>query len=58
MSKMSRVFLMLSAGGMMFAGGCLPNNFWGDKWGEIVNTVIMDFVNTTLIDGIGGILPI
>lgn len=33
-------------------GGCLPENFWADKWGEIVNGIIISGVNI-LLDGTG-----
>jgi hypothetical protein len=34
------------------AGGCLPDNFWADKWGEIVNGLIVGAINLA-IEGTG-----
>jgi hypothetical protein len=31
-----------------FATGCLPDNFWTDKLGEIVNSLIITAANTAL----------
>ncbi len=37
------------ASGAMFAGGCaLPENFWVDKSGEIVNSLIISALNMVL----------
>ncbi len=30
--------------------GCLPNNFWAEKAGEIVNGLIISGINTALVD--------
>jgi hypothetical protein len=41
--------------GMMFGGlggGCLPEDFWVNKIGEIVNGIIIGLVSTAL-DGAG-----
>ena len=60
MWKLGRLFLMASTGGMMlFIGsGCLPNNFWADKWGEVVNTTIMTIYNDLILGQIVGAIPI
>jgi hypothetical protein len=49
---------MLLAGttGLLFAGGCLTDNFWADKWSEIVNRGIFGIINAALkATPIGGI---
>lgn len=28
--------------------GCLPDNFWSDKWGEVVNRGIFGAINLAL----------
>lgn len=58
MWKLGRLFLMASTGGMMLISGCLPNNFWGDKFGEIVNTTIMTIYNDLILGQIVGAIPI
>ena len=58
MWKIGKLFLMASMSGIMFAGACLPNNFWGDKWGEIVNTTIMTIFNDLILDQIIGVIPV
>ena len=46
MSRFTRYALIAS--GMLFAAlpsGCLPENFWANKWGEILNGLIIDAVD-------------
>jgi hypothetical protein len=38
----------LTFGGALFAGGCLPDNFWADKGAEIVNRSIFAVINLAL----------
>jgi hypothetical protein len=28
--------------------GCLPENFWADKWGEVVNRSIFGVINAAI----------
>lgn len=58
MRAMRRAFLMATTGAITFIGGCLPDNFWGDKMGEIVNTTIMEIWNTLVLDQIVDAIPI
>jgi len=34
--------------GVLFSGSCLPDNFWADKWGEVVNRGIFGVINAVL----------
>jgi hypothetical protein len=49
MGKLYRWCAVALAGGMMLAGGgCLPENFWADKAGELVNRGIFGVINAVL----------
>ncbi len=54
MSRIGKLFLLASTGVSMAIGGCLPDNFWADKWGEIVNGQIIDLVDG--LDLLGGLI--
>ena len=59
MWKLGRLFLMASTGMMLTIGGsCLPDNFYSDKLGEIVNTTIMTIYNDLILDQIIGFVPL
>jgi hypothetical protein len=48
MNKANRVckwLTMVTLGGTLLAGGCVPENFWADLW---ANTVITGTVNAIL----------
>jgi hypothetical protein len=48
---MTRIIQFLNAialAGILFQGSCLPDNFWADKWGEVVNRSIFGVINTAL----------
>jgi len=53
MWRMGRLFLMVSTGLTMAIGGCLPNNFWGDKMAEIVNGLIVNGLDSVIVPAIG-----
>lgn len=38
----------MAAGSVLLQGTCLPDNFWVDKWGEIVNRGIITGITTVL----------
>ncbi len=44
----ARVFLkatsVLAVGSMLMGSSCLPENFWAEKWGEIVNRSIISLI--------------
>jgi hypothetical protein len=41
--------LMISlAAGAVWGGGCVTDNFWVDKWSEIVNRLIFGVINAGL----------
>lgn len=47
----TRIFNVLKAialAGILFQGSCLPDNFWADKFGEIVNRGIFGAINAAL----------
>lgn len=44
----NKVSLLVATGGLVLAAGCLPSNFWADKWGEIVNRSIFFVLNLLL----------
>ena len=49
--KTMRSLKAMAAAGMailVFAGGCLPDNFWADKSAEIWNGIIIALVNMAL----------
>lgn len=46
---MLKLASMLAVGGTVMTGGCLPENFWAAKWGEVLNR--------TIIWGISSFIP-
>jgi hypothetical protein len=52
MKKLTRTFKLVGlwtmGAGLLAAGGCLPNNFWADKAGEITNGLIIGALNLLL----------
>ena len=38
--------MYVAAGSMLLQGACLADNFWVDKWGEIVNRSIIMGIST------------
>ena len=56
MRRMAK-FVGFATTGMVFGGllggGCLPDNFWANKWGEIVNGIIIGGVNLVLTPATG-----
>ncbi len=40
--------MMICGGGIMFTTGCLPENFWAGKWGEVVNRSIFGAINAVV----------
>ena len=38
--------------------GCLPDNFWSDKWGEVVNRSIFGAMNAAIGAFTGGAIQI
>lgn len=42
----------------VFSGGCLPDNFWIDKWAEIVNGGIIAVINAGLAAATDGNIQI
>lgn len=50
-----KVMALLTVGGTMLQGTCLPDNFWVGKWGEIVNGAIITGVNVVLGLTTGGL---
>lgn len=55
----TRVFVklmgLLGVGGMLLQGACLTDNFWAEKWSEIVNGSIIAVLNGILGATTGGI---
>jgi hypothetical protein len=51
-TKVYRALLWLSVGGIALQGACLTDNFWAEKWSEIVNRgiigVIFGIVNAAI----------
>ncbi|GMU23151.1 MAG: hypothetical protein AMXMBFR13_32340 [Phycisphaerae bacterium] len=42
-------WMTLAAGGaMLFGGGCLVDDFWVNKWSELVNRAIFGVINNAL----------
>lgn len=46
---------LVAVSAVLFSGGCLPDNFWADKWGEIINRSIFGAINAVLTGGLGAI---
>ena len=36
--KMKKLLLVVASGATLFASGCITDNFWVDRWGEVWNT--------------------
>jgi len=49
---------LLAVGGTLMQSGCLPDNFWAGKWGEIINRSIFGVINTVLSAVSGGTITI
>lgn len=47
--KLSRVAIAALGAGTLLGGGCLPNNFWADSWGDLLSTVATNVGNTVLV---------
>ncbi len=46
---------MLLSGGLLFGTGtCIPDNFWVDKWGEVINTTIMGVYDAYVLTPLTG----
>jgi hypothetical protein len=58
MKKFAQGLMIVLASGVVFQGACLPDNFWSGKWGEIVNGVIISFVNIALGAVSGGAVQV
>lgn len=49
MKQLSRLALSFVSTVILLANaGCLPDNFWADKWGEIINRGIFGVINAAL----------
>ena len=46
-ARLSKLMFLVTAGAM-FSGSCLPEDFWVNKWGEIVNGSIIGVINLLL----------
>ncbi|MBN1489386.1 MAG: hypothetical protein JXA69_05660 [Phycisphaerae bacterium] len=46
------------AGCLILSSGCLPDNFWSDKAGEIVNRGIFGAINAVLSAATNGAIQI
>ncbi len=58
MNKSFRIVKLLvisTAGGVVWGGGCLPDNFWVDKWAEVINRAIFGAINAALTGELGAI---
>jgi len=45
-------------GGFIMGSACLPDGFWVDKWGEIINRSIFGAINLILSNATAGTLTI
>ncbi len=54
MTRILRWAQLISFSGVLFAGACLPDNFWSDLWG---NTIINGTVEAVQDVILGAILP-
>ena len=43
-----KLMAIASAAGFVWGGSCLVENFWADKWSEIVNRAIFGAINAAL----------
>lgn len=48
MKNVCRSVLLVLTCGVMLQGACLPDNFWADKAGEILNRSIIAGINAVL----------
>ncbi len=49
-----KVMSLVTVGGTLMAGSCLPDNFWAGKWGEVINRGIFGVINAVLSGATGG----
>ena len=49
---------VVASGGCLLSGSCLPDNFWADKGGEILNLGIIAAINLVLGALSGGAIQI
>lgn len=43
-----KLLIISTAAGIVWGGGCLVDNFWVDKWSEIVNRAIFGVINAVI----------
>lgn len=48
MKNLYRTMYWLATGSLVLTGACLPDNFWADKWGEVLNGGIISTINLIL----------
>ena len=53
MSRIGKLFLLASTSLTIAIGGCLPDNFWGDKLAEVVNGLILNGLDSIIEPAIG-----
>jgi hypothetical protein len=51
MSRFQKMLLVATTAGLLFSGGCLVDNFWANKFSEIVNRGIFGIINNALAAG-------
>jgi hypothetical protein len=55
MTSLKVMWLTAGAGAFLMQGGCLTDNFWAEKWSEIVNRSIIAAINVGLGIGTAGL---
>jgi hypothetical protein len=56
--RLTKWLALVALGGMLWTTGCLPENFWADKWGEILNSSIFAGINLALNAATNGTVQI
>ena len=54
----TKLMLIGSSAILLYGGSCLPDNFWSDKAGEIVNGGIIAAINAALNSATAGAIQI
>ena len=51
MNRFTRMLVISTTAGMLFASSCLVDNFWANKFSEIINRGIFGVINNALAAG-------
>ena len=49
--RLVKLLAISASAGVVWSSSCFPDNFWADKWAEIVNRAIFGVINAALGQG-------